>query len=137
MSKRNKIIYWIATAWLSLGMLSTGLVQLLHQQEQVDLMSTLGYPVYFLTILAVWKILGVIAVLVPRLPLLKEWAYAGFFFAMSGAVFSHMASGSPAQDFFGPLLLTLLTVVSWYFRPASRKVSSSLITSTVQYESKS
>lgn len=117
MRKRKKIIYWIATVWLALGMLSTGLVQLLQQKEQVDLMLTLGYPVYFLTILAIWKICGVIAVLSPRLPLLKEWAYAGFFFAMSGAVFSHIASGSPAKDFFGPLLLILLTVVSWRFRP--------------------
>ena len=123
MSKRNKIIYWIATAWLSLGMLSTGLVQLLHQQEQIDLMSTLGYPVYFLTILAIWKILGVIAVLLPGFPLVKEWAYAGFFFTMSGAVFSHLAKGDEAVEFFGPMLLLVLTVVSWYYRPQERKLS--------------
>lgn len=137
MSKRNKVIYWIATGWLALGMLSTGLVQLLQQKEQVDLMSTLGYPVYFLTILAIWKLLGVIAVLSPRRPLLKEWAYAGFFFAMSGAVFSHIASGSPTKDFFGPLLLIVLTVTSWYFRPADKKISSSSIISKPQYESQS
>lgn len=137
MSKRNKVIYWIATGWLALGMLSTGLVQLLQQKEQVDLMSTLGYPVYFLTILAIWKLLGVIAVLLPRLPLLKEWAYGGFFFAMSGAVFSHIASGSPAKDFFGPLLLIVLTLTSWYFRPEDRKFSSSSTISKPQYESQS
>ncbi|HEU5147019.1 MAG TPA: DoxX family protein [Chryseosolibacter sp.] len=137
MSKRNKVIYWIATGWLALGMLSTGLVQLLQRKEQVDLMSTLGYPVYFLTILAIWKLLGVIAVLLPRLPSLKEWAYAGFFFAMSGAVFSHIASGSPAKDFFGPLLLIVLTLTSWYFRPADRKISSSSTISKPQYESQS
>lgn len=131
MSKRNKIIYWIATVWLALGMLSTGFVQLAQQKEQLELMSTLGYPVYFLTILATWKILGVIAVLVPGLPLLKEWAYAGFFFAMSGAVFSHIASGSAAKDFFGPILLILLTIVSWYFRPAGRKFTPASITSTI------
>ncbi len=124
MSKRNKIIYWIATVWLALGMLSTGTVQLLKLQADVDLMTQLGYPVYLLTILGAWKILGVATVLIPKYPLLKEWAYAGFFFAMSGAVFSHIASGSGAIEFFGPLLLILLTVVSWYFRPADRKITS-------------
>jgi len=124
MTKRNKIIYWIATIWLALGMLSTGIVQLLKLQADVDLMTTLGYPVYLLTILGVWKILGVVAVLIPKYPLLKEWAYAGFFFAMSGAVFSHIVSASGAKEFFGPASLIILTVVSWYFRPADRKVIS-------------
>lgn len=121
MTKRNKIIYWIATGWLALGMLSTGIVQLLKTKEEVDLFTHLGYPLYFLTLLAVWKILGVIAVLIPKFPLLKEWAYAGFFFAMTGAVISHLVCGDAAKDLFGPLLLLLLTVVSWYFRPANRK----------------
>jgi DoxX-like family len=121
MTKRNKIIYWIATGWLALGMLSTGIVQLLKTKEEVDLLTHLGYPLYFLTLLAVWKILGVAAVLIPKFPLLKEWAYAGFFFAMTGAVISHLVCGDAAKDLFGPLLLLLLTVVSWYFRPANRK----------------
>jgi uncharacterized membrane protein YphA (DoxX/SURF4 family) len=124
MTKRNKIIYWIATIWLALGMLSTGIVQLLKMEADVDRMAFLGYPLYLLTILGIWKILGVIAVLVPRFPVLKEWAYAGFFFAMSGAVISHLASGSPAGEIFPALLLLVLTVVSWYFRPAGRKISA-------------
>lgn len=122
MSKRNKIIYWIATGWLALGMLSTGIVQLLKMKEEVDMFTHLGYPLYFLTLLAVWKFLGVVAVLIPKFPLLKEWAYAGFFFAMSGAVFSHIVCGDPAKDFFGPVLLLILTIVSWYFRPSDRKI---------------
>lgn len=121
MSKRNKIIYWIATGWLALGMLSTGVVQLLKTKEEAELMTHLGYPLYFLTILGIWKILGVIAVLIPEFPLLKEWAYAGFFFAMSGAIISHLAMGDAAKESFGPVLLLTLTIVSWYFRPASRK----------------
>lgn len=120
MTKRNKIIYWIATLWLALGMTSTGIVQLIKMEEEVDRMSQLGYPVYYLTIIGVWKILGVVTVLTPRYPLLKEWAYAGFFFAMSGAIFSHMASGSPPSDYFPPVLLLVLTGASWYFRPANR-----------------
>ena len=124
MTKRDKIIYWIATLWLSLGMVSTGVVQLIKLKEEADMMTHLGYPLYFLTIIGVWKILGVIAVLIPKFPLVKEWAYAGFFFVMSGAVFSHMAAGDGAKEFFGPILLIVLTVVSWYFRPESRRLRS-------------
>ena len=123
-TKRNKIIYWISTIWLALGMLSTGIVQLFNVKEEVDFIIQLGYPGYFLTILGAWKILGVVAVLIPKFPLLKEWAYAGFFFAMSGAVFSHIASGNSMSEVFPTLLLLFLTVVSWYFRPADRKTLS-------------
>jgi uncharacterized membrane protein YphA (DoxX/SURF4 family) len=122
MTKRNKIIYWISTLWLALGMLSSGIVQLLNMKADVDFIIRLGYPVYFLTILGIWKILGVIALLIPKFPLLKEWAYAGFFLAMSGAVFSHMALGNSISEIAPPLLLLILTVVSWYFRPAGRKI---------------
>jgi uncharacterized membrane protein YphA (DoxX/SURF4 family) len=124
MTKRNKIIYWVATIWLALGMLSSAVVQLSRMKEEVDMFTLLGYPVYFLTILGVWKILGVIAVLIPKFPLLKEWAYAGFFFVMSGAVLSHVAVGDGAKEFFGPILLLILTVVSWYFRPVDRKIAT-------------
>jgi len=122
--KAGKIIYWVATLWLALGMVSTGIVQLIKTKEETDLMTHLGYPIYFLTILATWKILGVVAVLVPKFALLKEWAYAGFFFAMTGAVFSHLAIGDGAKENFGPVLLIVLTVVSWYFRPANRRIIS-------------
>jgi hypothetical protein len=122
MTKRNKIIYWIATVWLALGMVSTGSVQLLKVKEEVDNMHHLGYPLYFLTLLGMWKLLGVVAVLIPKFPVLKEWAYAGFFFAMTGAAFSRIAAGDPLSQVFPSLLLLTLTVVSWYFRPADRKV---------------
>jgi hypothetical protein len=125
MSKTNKIVYWVATLWLALGMVSTGGVQLFRAKEGpggVDSATLLGYPLYILTILGVWKILGVVALLIPKFPLLKEWAYAGFFFAMSGALFSHIAAGSPLGEIFPSVLLLVLTVVSWYFRPADRKI---------------
>ncbi len=121
MTKTKKIIYWIATLWLALGMVSTGLVQLMKRKDDVDNIVQLGYPVYILTILGIWKFLGVIAVLIPRYPLLKEWAYAGFFFAMTGAVYSHVAVGDAIGEIIPPLLLVVLTVTSWYFRPADRK----------------
>lgn len=129
MSKRNKIIYWVATLWLASGMLATGIQQLMKAQLDnvmsppgVYGITELGYPVYFLNILGAWKILGVVALLIPRFPLLKEWAYAGFFFLLTGAIYSHIAVGHSAADLFPALLLLILTAVSWYIRPADRKI---------------
>jgi len=131
MTKGNKIIYWVSTIWLALGMLATGTLQLFKVKAEgavappgVEGITHLGYPIYFLTILGIWKILGVVALLIPKFPLLKEWAYAGFFFAMSGAAFSHIASGDSMNEIFPSLLLLVLTVVSWYFRPSDRKIIS-------------
>lgn len=120
----RRISYWIATGWLALGMVSTAIVQLIKMQEEVEVITNLGYPVYILTLLGISKILGVTAVLVPKFPLVKEWAYAGFFFIMTGAIVSHLVVGDPAITLFGPALLLALTVVSWYLRPESRKIIS-------------
>ena len=124
MTNSNKIIYWVPTIWLAVAMLASGLQQIFHAKEMVDLVVPLGYPLYFLYIIGTWKILGVITILIPGFKLAKEWAYAGFFFAMSGAIFSHLASGDEAIAFFGPSLLIVLTVTSWYFRPADRKTGA-------------
>ena len=124
MTKKRKIIYWIATLWLALGMTATGIVQISGMKEEADMIMHLGYPAYIILLLGIWKILGVIAVLIPKFPVLKEWAYAGFFFTMTGALFSHAACGDGAKEFFGPALLLVLTAVSWYFRPAERKTVS-------------
>lgn len=98
MSKRNKIIYWIATVWLALGMVATGVQQLLHMQVEGALappgvygITQLGYPVYILSILGVWKILGVVAILIPRFPLVKECLPAGRQGLMQGLSFSRQA----------------------------------------------
>jgi uncharacterized membrane protein YphA (DoxX/SURF4 family) len=123
MTKRNKIIYWVATVWLSLGMTVSGVMQLIKPKEEVELICNhLGYPIYFLTIIGFWKILGVIVVLLPKFPLLKEWAYAGFFFVASGALISHIYMNDAFSEAFGPGLLIVLTITSWYFRPAERKI---------------
>ncbi|PST82576.1 DoxX-like family protein [Pedobacter yulinensis] len=124
MKKRNLIIYWIATGWLALGMVSTGIVQLLGVKEEVQAIAVLGYPAYLLTLLGVLKLMGVAVMLLPRLALLKEWAYAGFFFAMSGAIYSHLAVGQSGTDMLPALLLLVLTGLSWSTRPASRKAGS-------------
>lgn len=127
MTKRNKIIYWIATVWLALGMTATGIVQLLQIDEEADSFERLGYPAYLMTLLGILKLLGVITVLIPKFTLLKEWAYAGFFFLMAGAIYSHIAVGDAAGELFGPSLLLVLTLVSWYFRPAGRKINTGTI----------
>lgn len=124
MNKRNLIIYWIATAFLAFGMFASGMQQVLMTKAMIDLVVPLGYPTYFLYILGTWKILGVIAILVPRFKLLKEWAYAGFFFAMTGAFVSHLASGDYSlKGLIGPLMQTVFIILSWYFRPANRKIT--------------
>src|SRR5690606_7480424 len=122
--KKRKINYWIATVWLSLGMVSTGIVQLARLDEEVQSMTHLGYPAYLLTWLGGCKILGVIAVLIPKFPRIKEWAYAGFFFAMSGAIYSHLIVGDGFVEIFGPALLIVLTILSWHFRPEGRKLAA-------------
>ena len=122
MSRRNNIMYWISTAWLALGMVSTGLVQVLRQAESVELFLALGYPEYLMSMVGIAKLLGLPVVLLPGWPLLKEWAYAGFFFLMAGAIVSHLAAGAP-QDIFPALLLLVLTVLSWHLRPPQRKLT--------------
>jgi uncharacterized membrane protein len=123
MEKRNKTIYWVSTILLVSGMLSGGLAQLFRAKQTADGIIHLGYPVYFLSIMGTWKILGVIAILIPKFKLLKEWAYAGFFFAMTGAVISHIASGDRFAEFIAPLIFALLSITSWYFRPADRRIA--------------
>jgi len=124
MSKAKKISYWIFTAWLALGMTSTGIVQLIKMDDEVSRIESLGYPVYLLTLLGIWKLLGVVAILVPKFPVIKEWAYAGFFFTCTGAAFSHLNVHDSIGDIFTCLLLLALTITSYLLRPASRKTAS-------------
>lgn len=121
--KRKRIIYWIFTLWMSLGMISTAIVQLMKNKDELTNFTNLGYPAYLMYIIGIWKILGVIAILIPKYLLLKEWAYAGFFFVMSGAVISHLIVSDAAGRTLPAVLLFVLVVISWYFRPANRKIS--------------
>jgi hypothetical protein len=89
----------------------------------------LGYPMYFFAILGFWKVLGAIAILVPRYPLLKEWAYAGIFFDLTGAAASCVAVGGYGAYAFhviAPLIITGFTIVSWMLRPENRKIGTQL-----------
>ena len=122
MKKRNLIIYWAATGLMALGMLGSGISQVLRAKQMVDILTHLGYPVYLMTILGVWKILGVIVILIPGFKLVKEWAYAGLFFTMTGALISHLIIGDSGKAIIGPLAQTIFIILSWYFRPADRKI---------------
>lgn len=123
MEKRNKIIYWIVTLFLAAGMLAGGVQQTLQIGGYNKIVTSLGYPLYLLSIIGVWKILGVIAILISKHPLLKEWAYAGFFFVMSGAAVSHFAAGQTFTQAVPSLVLSVATLLSWYFRPADQKLA--------------
>ena len=123
MNKGKTNTYWIATALMSVGMMGSGVAQVLHAQQMIDLVKPLGYPVYFLSIIGTWKILGVIAILLPGFKLVKEWAYAGFFFVMTGALVSHLAVGvHDVKDVLGPVFQTVFIILSWYCRPENRKL---------------
>jgi hypothetical protein len=134
MTKKMKVIgsskmigYWATTAFVVFELLAGGVTDLIHGPALlfagdpiVPVLARLGYPVYLLTILGVWKLLAAIALLVPRFPRLKEWAYAGTFFVYVGATASLMARGGSMGDIIPPLALAVLTLASWALRPPSR-----------------
>lgn len=121
--KRDKIVYWVSTIWLSLGMFATGLGQLIGVQSGlggVEMLRDLHYPVYLLPLLGILKIGGVLIILLPGLRGLKEWSYAGFCFLMIGAIFSHISVEDPMRKILPALVLLILAFISWYFRPESK-----------------
>jgi hypothetical protein len=124
MGKRKLIWYWIITGLLSFFMLGGGLSQALLVKGVIEGFKPLGYPVYFIALIGIWKILGIIAIIVPGFKLLKEWAYAGLFFTMTGAVISHIASNDIKPQIIAPIVFTIFIVLSWYLRPADRKIVS-------------
>jgi len=124
MAKRKLIWYWIITGLLSFCIFFGGLAQTLQLKENIQGFKPLGYPNYFLSLIGIWKMLGVIAILMPGFRLLKEWAYAGIFFTMTGAVISHLASNDIHAQIIAPFALAIFTVLSWYLRPADRKIVS-------------
>jgi uncharacterized membrane protein YphA (DoxX/SURF4 family) len=122
-TKAKSIAYWSTTVLTAFSM-SGGVAQLARVPGVVDGFVRLGYPLYFVTILGFWKVAGAIAILVPRFPRLKEWAYAGIFFDLTGAAWSTAAVHGGAFHILAPLVFAVLTVVSWALRPASRVVGT-------------
>jgi len=123
MSKTKKITYWVATIWLASGLLAGGIQQLFLTRNFVEIFEHLHYPLYLMRILGVWKVLAAIGILVPNFKLLKEWAYAGSFFVWTGALVSHIVFGDLLMSM-PAIILTILTLVSWYFRPENRRLPS-------------
>ena len=125
-AKTSTIIYWTTTVLVAFFIGSGGVAQVAQYVANPHaIVPVLGYPMYFFAILGVWKALGALAILVPRYPLLKEWAYAGIFFDLTGAAASCALSGGYGAYGFhiiAPLILTGFTVASWALRPASRKI---------------
>ena len=122
--RARTIGYWTCTVLVALSFLSGGIVDLLRPQQALEGMVHLGYPPYFMIILGVWKVLGGVVILLPGFPLLKEWAYAGMIFDLTGASASHFAMGDDVWHILTPLVLALLVVASWALRPPDRKLSS-------------
>jgi hypothetical protein len=116
--------YWIVTGLLAAAFLASGIVEVALAPSVVATMSGLGYPPYFVTILGVWKVLSVPALLFPGLPRLKEWAYAGIFFDLTGAATSHLLSADPLGRVATPLVLLLIAAASWALRPSSRTLGA-------------
>jgi uncharacterized membrane protein YphA (DoxX/SURF4 family) len=119
-----KVAYWIVTALTAFAFLSGGAMDLMHPPEMAQGMAHLGYPAYFMTILGLWKVLGALAVVVPGFPRLKEWAYAGMVFDLTGATYSHAASGDDVGKIVTPLVLCAIVAASWALRPEGRKLKS-------------
>ncbi len=114
-------LYWVTTGLFCLVMVAGGAANLLGAAAQVEAMEALGYPLYLMTILGVAKILGVMALLSPKRPILKEWAYAGFTFDLIGASASHGLAGDPVVPTLIPLVVLSLCVGSYLTRPADRR----------------
>jgi hypothetical protein len=124
-TKTKTITYWTSTAVLAFVLLSGGAAYLAHQDDAAAGIAQLGYPSYLLVILGLWKVGGGLVVLAPRLPRLKEWAYAGAVFDLTGAAASHLARGNDVRHVIVPLALTIVALVSWATRPARRTLGAS------------
>jgi len=121
-SRHRIIAYWVTTGLLVFELALGGAWDVLRVPQVRGLIERLGYPPYFLVILGIWKLLGAVALLVPRFPRLKEWAYAGVIFDLTGAVASLLTSGLiDAGTLAYPIVMTGVTVASWALRPPSRR----------------
>jgi uncharacterized membrane protein YphA (DoxX/SURF4 family) len=122
--KQHFLTYWASTTLVCIAFAGSGFANLFHLPHVAADMARLGYPRYFSTILGAWKLLGALAVLVPRLPRLKEWAYAGMMFDLTGAALSRGVAGDGLAGIAPPLFVAALVVASWTSRPPARFLGS-------------
>jgi len=121
--KAKLIGYWIATGLFCFAMMTAGILHFWGGEDMVKMISDLELPPYFAKVLGFWKIAGGVALLVPGFALLKEWAYAGFFFNLTGAVAVHCFVNHPLTELIAPIILLGIGACSWYLRPDSRKLA--------------
>ena len=122
--KYSQIAYWILTALFCFAMGAAGIMNLMGVEAQKEAMASLSYPNYLMTILGVAKVAGVIALLIPGVPLLKEWAYAGFTFDLLGASASHAFSQHSIPEIVVPLVVLVVAAGSYWLRPPDRRLLS-------------
>jgi hypothetical protein len=127
----KSIAYWVATTLIVLETFVGGITDLVHGGTELvagppvaGVVTHLGYPVYVLSILGIWKLLGAIVIAAPGLPRLKEWAYAGVVFELTGAATSYVGRGEITSDLAAPLILAALAMTSWTLRPEGRVLGS-------------
>jgi len=118
--KTRTVGYWITTGLVALAFAFGGVADLARFPDVVAGLAHLGYPAYLAGLLGIWKVLGASAIVAPGTARLKEWAYAGMFFDLSGAAYSHAASGDPAGKILTPLVLLGLVAASWALRSDAR-----------------
>jgi uncharacterized membrane protein YphA (DoxX/SURF4 family) len=123
-SRIKQIAYWATTILGPASFVIGGVISLTGGEEVTASLSHLGYPAYFALILGVSKLAGAVVTVLPGLPRLKEWAYAGFFFDLTAAAYSHAAVGDPRGDVIAPIVFLALVVASWALRPASRRLAA-------------
>ena len=126
-SRSQTITYWVVTGLLGTENVVGGLMALLRWPEYAAVIRHLNYPDYLMTIIGVWYPLAGVALLVPRFPRIKEWAYAGLVINYTGALASHMTVGDPAGAFVAPVLFTAFAMTSWALRPPARRLAGSLL----------
>jgi uncharacterized membrane protein len=118
--KLKSTLYWTSTALIAVAFATTGVLNLIENDHILTDMLHLGYSPYFMKILGFWKIMGAIAILLPKTIRLKEWAYAGMLFDLTGAAFSRMSLGDPVEMVIIPSLIAGLVITSWASRPVSK-----------------
>jgi hypothetical protein len=124
LSRGSAAAFWASTLFVAMTALVAGAADILHLQPLYGILLHLGYPPYFAAILGTWKVLGALALLAPRRPLVKEWAYAGMSFDYASAVASHCVSGDGLAAMAGPLISIAVLIASWRLRPQSRRLSA-------------
>jgi hypothetical protein len=120
--KRKMIGYWICTVVIAFCIGSGGVAQVLRVPQNVEGLTALGYPLHFIVLLGVWKVLGAVTLLAPGLKLVKEWAYAGIFIDLSGAVVASAANGGAAFHVVAPIALIGILAASWALRAEGRRL---------------